>query len=77
MHSQKGREPPTHGCLFFLYYNFCRIHSTLRVAPAMESGISDHAWSIEEMCGLLSDAPNATKRIDKGLVLKALGEMVS
>jgi IS1 family transposase len=60
--------------LFFLYYNFCRVHSTLRVTPAMGAQISDHVWAIEEMCALLADAPVATKRIDKGLILKALGE---
>jgi IS1 family transposase len=35
------------------YYNFCRIHQTLRVTPAMEAGISNHAWEIEELIGLL------------------------
>jgi hypothetical protein len=50
------------------------VHSTLRVTPAMESGISDHVWSIEEMCALLPEMASATKRIDKGLILKALGE---
>jgi hypothetical protein len=39
--------------LWFMYYNFCRVHQTLRVTPAMESGISDHVWSIEELCALL------------------------
>src|SRR5213080_826050 len=39
--------------LFFLYYNFCRVHSTLRVTPAMEAGLSDHVWTSEEMCSLL------------------------
>jgi hypothetical protein len=34
----------------------------------------DQVWSIEEMGALLSEAPSATKRIDKGLILKALGE---
>jgi IS1 family transposase len=29
-------------CLWFAYYNFCRIHKTLRVTPAMEAGITDH-----------------------------------
>jgi hypothetical protein len=62
--------------LFFLYYNFCRVHSTLRVTPAMEAGLSDHVWSIEQMGGLLPEAPSATKRIDKGLILKALGERI-
>jgi len=39
--------------LHYMHYNFCRIHQTLRVTPAMEAGISDHVWTIEEICGLL------------------------
>lgn len=39
--------------LYFMHYNFCRIHQTLRVTPAMEAGISDHVWSIDEMIDLL------------------------
>src|SRR3970282_1438196 len=35
--------------LHFMYYNFCKIHQTLRVTPAMASGISDHAWEISEL----------------------------
>ncbi len=62
--------------LFFLYYNFCRIHQTLRVTPAMEAGISDHAWTIEELCALLPETASSTKRIDKNLILKALGEKI-
>ncbi len=41
--------------LHFMYYNFGRIHKTLRVTPAMEAGISDHVWSLEEIAGLLDD----------------------
>jgi hypothetical protein len=33
--------------------NFARIHKTLRVTPAMEAGVSDHVWSLEEIVGLL------------------------
>jgi len=62
--------------LFFLYYNFCRVHSTLRVTPAMEAGISNHVWTIDELCGLLPEMASATKRIDRGLILKALGEKI-
>jgi hypothetical protein len=40
--------------LWFMYYNFCRVHSTLRVTPAMESGLSNHVWTIEELCDLLA-----------------------
>ncbi len=39
--------------LYFMHYNFCRVHQTLRVTPAMEAGIADHIWSIEEIVGLL------------------------
>jgi hypothetical protein len=39
--------------LHFMYYNFARIHKTLRVTPAMEAGISRHVWTIEEIVELL------------------------
>ncbi len=41
--------------LFIMYYNFGRVHQTLRVTPAMEAGVSDHVWTIEEMVGLLEE----------------------
>ena len=41
--------------LHFVYYNFCRIHQTLRVTPAMQAGLCDHAWSIEELVSLIHD----------------------
>jgi hypothetical protein len=39
--------------IYFMYYNFGRVHQTLRVTPAMEAGIADHAWSVDEIVGLL------------------------
>jgi hypothetical protein len=38
--------------LHFAYYNFCRVHSSLRVTPAMEAGITDHVWTIEDLVGI-------------------------
>ena len=35
--------------LYFAHYNFCRVHSSLRVTPAMESGITDHVWTLAEL----------------------------
>jgi hypothetical protein len=35
--------------LWFAFYNFCRVHKTLRVTPAMEQGITDHVWTIAEL----------------------------
>jgi IS1 family transposase len=39
--------------LHFAYYNFCKVHQTLRVTPAMEAGLSDHVWSVDELVGLI------------------------
>lgn len=42
----------------FMYYNFARIHQTLRSTPAMKAGVADHLWSIEEIVGLLDNRDN-------------------
>jgi IS1 family transposase len=39
--------------LHYMYYNFGRIHKSLRVTPAMEAGVSDHVWSLEEIAALV------------------------
>lgn len=39
--------------LHFMHYNYCRIHQTLRVTPAMEAGISEHVWDLEEVVSLI------------------------
>ncbi len=36
-------------CLHFAHYNFCRIHRSLRVTPAMETGLTDHVWDLAEL----------------------------
>jgi hypothetical protein len=38
--------------LHYMFYNFARIHKTLRVTPAMQAGVSDHVWSLEEIAKL-------------------------
>jgi hypothetical protein len=47
--------------LHFMHYNFCRVHQTLRVTPAMEAGIADHVWTVEELV-LIMPEPVAKKR---------------
>ena len=39
--------------LYAMHYNFCRVHQTLRVTPAMEAGLTDRVWSLPELVGLL------------------------
>jgi len=44
--------------IYHAYYNFCRVHQTLRVTPAMEAGLTDHVWSLEELVTLLDRKSN-------------------
>lgn len=47
--------------LHFMYYNFGRIHQTLKCTPAMAAGVTDHVWTLEEIAGLIPE-PVAKKR---------------
>lgn len=47
--------------LHFMFYNFAKIHKTLRVTPAMEAKATDHVWTIEEIVNLVPE-PVAKKR---------------
>ena len=49
--------------LHFMYYNFCKIHQTLRVTPAMEAGIAAHAWSLEELVAVAVPPSRRSERI--------------
>ena len=49
--------------LHMMYYNFVRIHSTLRMTPAMAAGVSDRLWEIGDIVKLVEDAePKSGKR---------------
>lgn len=52
-HSKKVENHIASIAIHYMHYNFCRIHETLRVTPAMEARIADHVWNIEEMIHLL------------------------
>jgi hypothetical protein len=39
--------------IYFMYYNFCRVHQTLRVAPAMEIALSEYVWGVDELVNLM------------------------
>jgi IS1 family transposase len=52
-----SKKVENHGlavALYFVHYNFCRIHGSLRVTPAMAAGLTDHVWELSEMVGLLA-----------------------
>ncbi len=47
--SKKLANPKAMVDVFFVWYNFCRVHQTLRITPAMEAGRTDHIWTVEEL----------------------------
>jgi hypothetical protein len=49
--------------LYFVFYNFVRMHKTLKMTPAMAAGVSDRLWSIEDVVALLDarEAPPAKR----------------
>lgn len=52
-----SKKLQNHTCaiaLHFMWYNYGRIHKTLKVTPAMEAGITDHIWTLQEIVGLIS-----------------------
>lgn len=64
-----SKKVENHGhavALHFMYYNFCHIHKTLRVTPAMEAGLTDHPWDLNELVSLL-ESPVNTGVSDKQL----------
>ena len=60
--------------LYFMFYNFCRVHQTLRVTPAMEAKLTDHVWTVEELVALLPKPTVSKSTKDRDLLRKALGE---
>jgi hypothetical protein len=51
-HSKKIENHRYATALHFMHYNFARICQTIRCTPAMEAGVSDHVWSVEELVRL-------------------------
>jgi hypothetical protein len=50
---KKGRESRRSRGTLLMYYNFGRVHQTLRVTPAMEAGVANGMWSVQEIVALL------------------------
>jgi len=72
--SKKAENHVHSVALHYMFYNFCRVHQTLRVTPAMEAGLSDHVWSIEELVTLLPKPVVKASTKDSDMLRKALGE---
>jgi len=71
-HSKKIENHCHMVALHYMYYNFCRVHQTLRCTPAQEAGLSDHIWGIEELCTLIPKPTVAGSKAERELLQNAL-----
>jgi IS1 family transposase len=69
--------------LYAAYYNFCRVHETLRITPAMQIGVTDHVWSIAELIDAALDGelpsgsgPEFPKNLDPSDTVQSLRKRV-
>jgi hypothetical protein len=72
-----SKKIENHECavaLHFMHYNFCRVHQSLRVTPAMEAGIADRVWSVKDIVALLPKPVVRPSAIGQDPIRGALGE---
>ena len=55
-HSKKWENHQAAIALFIAFYNFCRVHSTIKMTPAMKSGLTDHVWSVGELLNKMAES---------------------
>jgi IS1 family transposase len=59
--------------LYFVFYNFCRIHKTLRVTPAMAAGLSDTVRDMEWVIGLVDEMQEPPKKRGRYISTRKMG----
>lgn len=60
-----SKKAENHACavaLHVMHYNFCRIHKSLRVAPAMAAGVTTRPWDVEDIVALIEAAEEPPKK---------------
>ena len=65
--SKKAENHAHAVALHYMHYNYCRVHQTLRVTPAMEAGLATTPWTVDDLIALLPKPTVGPSRIDRGL----------
>ncbi len=74
-HSKKAANHAHAVALHYMHYNFCRIHQSLRITPAMESGLASRVWSVEDLIALMPKPVVKTSKYDGEILRRALGDI--
>ena len=59
--SKKAVNHAHHVAIYFMYYNFVRIHQSLRMTPAMAAGVTDRLWEMSDLVAIVEAAEDAPK----------------
>ena len=73
-HSKKAENHAHAVALHYMHYNYCRVHQTLRVTPAMEAGLAHTVWTVDDLIALLPTPTVKTSKYDGAMLRRALGE---
>ncbi len=73
--SKKAENHAYAVALHYMHYNFCRVHQSLRVTPAMEAGIASTPWTVDDLIALLPKPVVKSSKNDWKIIKKALGEI--
>ena len=71
--SKKVEQHANAVALHFMYYNFCRIHKTLRVTPAMAAGVTDRLWDVNDIVALIEAKEANNMQKTRGPYKKRIG----
>jgi len=74
-HSKKAANHAHAVAIHYMHYNFCRIHQTLRVTPAMECGLASEVWTVDDLVALLPKPTVKTSKNDWKILRRALGDV--
>ena len=74
-HSKKAANHAYAVAIHYMHYNFCRIHSSLRVTPAMEAGLASTPWTVDDLIALLPKPAVKSSKNDWKIIKRALGEI--
>src|SRR5580698_2751463 len=74
-HSKKAANHAHAVAIHYMHYNYVRIHQSLRVTPAMEAGLSNTVWSVDDPIALLPKPVVKSSKNDWKILKRALGEI--
>ena len=70
--SKKFENHANSVALYVTYYNFCRVHQTLRVTPAMQAGLSTSVWDVEHLLGMIPKPVVRANLVDREILRRGL-----